>query len=135
MPAGYNDNDNDGNSRDKDVQSNDFTTTWKIYSILFFQIGSRGPRAETRGKPRPIKFILKKRGLELIFPTHFLYHFWREISLTLHFINWQNFIFWLTLLRKMLVNMCIVIICFPVDDVIIFKINFSFFITPFSYMT
>ena len=66
MPAGYgNHNDNDGN--DKDVDSTDFTTTWKIYLILFFKVGVRaeewrqraegwGPksRAKDRGKPRPV---------------------------------------------------------------------------------
>ena len=37
MPAGYNnDHDNDGNSHDEDIDSSEFTTTWKIYLILFF---------------------------------------------------------------------------------------------------
>ena len=30
--------------------------------------------------------------------------------------------------------MCIVIICFPVDDVLNFEINLDFCIMPFSYM-
>ena len=37
MSAGYgNDIDNDDNSRDEDVDSTDFRTTWKVYLILFF---------------------------------------------------------------------------------------------------
>ena len=43
MPAGYgNDNDNDGNRRDKDVQSNDFTTTY-LTNFIFLK---KEPRAE-----------------------------------------------------------------------------------------
>ena len=36
MPRYGNDNDNDVNSHDEDYDSTDFTTTWKIYLILFF---------------------------------------------------------------------------------------------------
>ena len=32
-------------------------------------------------------------------------------------------------------NMCIVIICFPVDDIISIEINLSFLIKSLSYMT
>ena len=42
-----------------------------------------------------------------------------------------------TLLMKkhVLNNMSIVIICFPICDVVNFEINLSFLIKPFSYMT
>ena len=36
---------------------------------------------------------------------------------------------------EILENICIIIICFPVDDVISFVINLSFLIKLFSYMT
>ena len=47
MSAGYdNDNDDDGNSHDEDVDSTDFKTTWKIYLILFFNVGAEKWGAE-----------------------------------------------------------------------------------------
>ena len=39
------------------------------------------------------------------------------------------------LLLEILGNMCIVIICLPVCDVVDFKNNLSFIIKPFSYLT
>ena len=38
---------------------------------------------------------------------------------------------WLPLLHEILDNMCIVIICFPVCDIMNFEINPSFLILPF----
>ena len=47
-----------------------------------------------------LKFFKKtKRGLELVFPPHFLRDFWREIFLTLYSINWPNLIDWFYFLR------------------------------------
>ena len=42
---------------------------------------------------------------------------------------------WLPLLFEILGNMCIVIICCLVCDIINLKINHSFLIEPFFYMT
>ena len=50
-------------------------------------------------------------------------------------INWPNSIAWLSLLRKMLRNMCILIICFPFCDVINFEINLNFLSKTFFCMT
>ena len=50
--------------------------------------------------------------------------------LMLYSINWPNFIGWLPLLLNMLVNMSIVIICFPGRDVINFGITIIFLIKP-----
>ena len=50
-------------------------------------------------------------------------------------IIWPTIIVWSPLLLELLNNICIVIICFPVCDVINFEINFGFLIKPFSYMT
>ena len=58
-----------------------------------------------------------------LFKNNFLHYFWRKIHLRLYSINWSNLFVWLPLLLEMLCIMCI--ICFPVYDVIIFKINLS----------
>ena len=50
-------------------------------------------------------------------------------------INWPNFIVWLPLRLEILGNMCNVIICFPVCDVVNFDINLNFLSKPFSYIT
>ena len=46
-------------------------------------------------------------------------------------INWSNFFVRLSSLGKI----CIVIVCFPVCDVISFQINLSFIVEPFSCMS
>ena len=60
---------------------------------------------------------------DLVSLPHFRQDFWRKKFLTLYFIDWPNFIAWLPLALEMLVNKCSVIICLPVCEVIIFKIN------------
>ena len=52
----------------------------------------------------------------------------------LYSINWPNLIVWLPLLLVILGNVFIVIICYPVFDVINFEINLSFFIKQFFYI-
>ena len=82
-------------------------------------------------------FFFKKKekgGLGLASLSHFLHDFWRKIFFTLYAIRWLNLIAWLPLLLEILGNMCIIITCFPVCDVIKFEITFSFLIKPFSYM-
>ena len=59
-----------------------------------------------------IKFFWKtKRGLELVSLSRFLYDFGSEIFLLLRSMTWSIFIVWLLLLRELLGNMCIVIVC------------------------
>ena len=53
----------------------------------------------------------------------------------LYSVNWQNIIVWLPLLFEISGNMWIVIVCYPVCDVINFEIYLSFLTKPFSYMT
>ena len=55
--------------------------------------------------------------------------------LMLYFTNWPKSIAWLSLLLEILGNMCVVIICCPICDVISLGINLSFFIKPFFYIT
>ena len=93
-------------------------------------------------KCRPLVFTLhkaffkkNKRGLKLVSLPHVMDDYWREIFFTLYFINWSNFIVWLPLPLEILSNMFIIIICFPVCDVINFEINRSFFINLLFYKT
>ena len=72
-----------------------------------------------------------KRSLALVFLPDFLHKFSRKIFLTLYFINSPNFIVWLLLLLEILGNICIVIICFPIYDVVNFENNLSFFSSDF----
>ena len=66
-------------------------------------------------------FLKNKRGLELVFLPHFLRNFGRKIFL-LYSITWPNFNVWLPLLREILGNMCIAIVCQPGCDIINFDI-------------
>ena len=52
-----------------------------------------------------------KRSLEQVCLPHFLHGFWRKIFLLLYFFTWPYFNVWLPLLREILENMCIVILC------------------------
>ena len=73
-----------------------------------------------------LNFDFLQKGLGLPSPPHFVYHFSRIIFLLLYSLNWPNSIVWLPLLLEMLGDMCIVIICCPVCDVINFEINHNF---------
>ena len=79
--------------------------------------------------------ILILKGLGLAPPSCFVYDFLRQILLMLYSINWPNFILWLSLRLEILGNMCIVIICCPVCDVIHFRNSNSFLIKLFFYIT
>ena len=52
----------------------------------------------------------REKGLELVFPSHFVYDFSRQMFLMFYSTNWLNFIVWLPLLVEMLCNMCITIV-------------------------
>ena len=59
-----------------------------------------------------IKLFKKiKRGLELVSLPHFLHDFWRKIFLLLYSISTPNFIVSLPLIREILTNLCIIIVC------------------------
>ena len=60
--------------------------------------------------------------LEIASPPHFMYTISRKTFFMLYAINWPNFIAWLSLVLEILCNVCIVIICFPVIDVMNFEI-------------
>ena len=54
-------------------------------------------------------FFEKSKGI--VFPPHFVYDFPRKIFLMPYSTNWPTFIVWLPLLLKILVNVCIPIVC------------------------
>ena len=76
----------------------------------------------------------KKRSVTSLPASFFPLFFKKNIS-TLYFINWPNFIALYLLLLKILGNICIVIICCSVCDVINLKNNLSLLIKPFFYIT
>ena len=90
---------------------------------------------------RPLVFTFNKafykikRGLKLVFLPHFLHRFWKKIFLVLNSISWSLFIAWFSLFVEILDSMCIVIICYPLCDVINFEVKLNFFIRLFFYMT
>ena len=58
-----------------------------------------------------IFFKKQKRSLVLVSLPYFLHNFRRKILLWMYSINWPSFIFCLSLLREILGNLCIVIVC------------------------
>ena len=73
-----------------------------------------------------LNFECSEKGLRLVSPPHFVYDFSRKIFLMFYVTNWPNFIVWLTILFKIIRNMCIVIVCEPGCDVINLKLTSSF---------
>ena len=102
-----------------------------------FGLQQKKKRYETLGywSRDMLNFYFVEKGLGIVSPPHFMCGFSRKIFLMLHSINWPNFIVWLPLLLDILGNMCNVMVCFPVCDVINFKINLIFLIKSFFCMT
>ena len=82
-----------------------------------------------------LNFYFLEKGLGIVFPSHFVYDFWKKIFLMLYSINWSNFIVELPFVLEILTNICIAIVCEPGCDVINLEINLVFLIKPFFYMT
>ena len=80
-----------------------------------------------------LNFDNLEKGLEIVSVPPF--DFSRKIFLMLYSINRPNFIFWLSLLLEILVNMCIAIVCFPDFGVINFEINVIPLIKPLLHVT
>ena len=78
--------------------------------------------------------FFKKRSLRFVSALHSVHDFSRKVFLILYSIKWPNFILWLSLLLEISGNMCIVIACYPVCDIMSFKIYLSFLIKPFFCM-
>ena len=110
-----------------------WSTIWNVTKFVFIACPSWGLPNYIKIKVLTICFyLIKQRGLELVFLRYFLHDFWRKFFLTLYFIDWPNFIAWLPLHVDILGNICIVTIFYLFCDVITFKINLSFFIKLFS---
>ena len=97
--------------------SNLWINSLKFYTVCFDCTPCWGPSKYIETKLQTIcfyhilGFLKKSRGMELVFLPHFLYNFWRKILLLLYSMNLPSFIAWLPLLREILGNMCIAIIC------------------------
>ena len=76
-----------------------------------------------------LSFYFLEKGLEMFCMI------FQGICFMLYSINWPNFIAWLLLILKVLVNMCIAIVYFPGCDVINFEINLIFQIKLFFCVT
>ena len=82
-----------------------------------------------------LNFDILEKGLGIVSSPHFVYDFSIKMFLMLYSIIWPNFIAWWPLLLKILGNMYIGSVCYPVCDVITFEINLAFLIKPFFYLT
>ena len=77
-----------------------------------------------------LAFLNNKRGLDLVFLPHFLHNFRIKVFLSLYYFNWPLFTVWLSLLREILGNMCIAIVCWPACEVMNFEVNGIFLVKP-----
>ena len=118
------------------IEHNSESTVWHVIKFGSNVFSSRDlPKYGADHLPlNKVKLFLKKRDLELVSLHYFLHDFKNKTFLTLHFINWPNFILWLPLLLDILCNICIVNVCCQDYDIIIFEINRTFLIKPFFSM-
>ena len=79
-------------------------------------------------------FSKNKKGSETSLSSSFSTWFLKK-NISHIIFYWVNSIAWLPFLLEMFGNMCIVIICFPVCNVINFEINLNLFIKLFFYLT
>ena len=82
---------------------------WQVEDYQSILKLSCRPLAFTSNK----SFLLNKKVYGTSPLISFLHYFWRKIFLLLCFITWPNLIIWLPLLREILGNMCIVVVCEP----------------------
>ena len=80
-------------------------------------------------------FEFFKKGVGLVSPPHWVHDLKKKCFVILDSINWPDFILWLPLLLEIFGNMCILIVCYPVCDVISFEIYLSYPVKLFSYLT
>ena len=77
-----------------------------------------------------LNFDFSEKGLGIVSPPHFVYDFSRKMFLMSSSINWPNFITWLLLLLRILVNMLLQLFANQVVT-LNFEINLNFLIKPF----
>ena len=107
----------------------------KFYEVFFYWMLILGLSKYIETKLPTTCFLpytfLKKRGLELVFLSHFLHDFRSKIFFLLYSITWPNFIVWLPLICDILSNMCIIIVYWPGCEPINFEVNLIFLIELF----
>ena len=116
-----------------------WSTVWKFSQPLVILCPSRAQLKNIETKVLATCFYLiyvvffkKKKGVLRFYLSVSFSAFFIKILLILYSFKRPHFIVWLTLFLEILGNMCIITICFPVDSVINFEINFSFLVSPFS---
>ena len=77
----------------------------------------------------------QEKGQGLVSPLHFAYDFSRKMFLMFYSTSWLNFIAWFPILREILGNMFIAIVCWSGCDVMKFEINLIFLIKSVCYVT
>ena len=82
-----------------------------------------------------LSFDFLEKGLRIVSLSHFVYDFSRKRFLCYNVLTDQIFTVGCPLLREILGNMRIAILCFAGYDVINFEISFLFLIKPFFYTT
>ena len=75
-----------------------------------------------------LNFDFLEKGLGIVSPPHLVCGFSRKVVILLYFINWLNFIVWLSLLVEIFGEICISIVCFSSCDVMNFEINLIFLV-------
>ena len=87
------------------MMKNAFCFIFMIFKFLFWVFG-----LARKWLIRKVRLLINS-GLELISLPHFLHDYRKKIFLLLSSINWPNFSVLLSLICKILSNMCIVILC------------------------
>ena len=110
-----------------------WSTVWNAIKFVVIAYPSCDPQSYIKFKLVTtflyyIKLSKHKMMPETSFPALVFRWFSRRVFLTSHSINWPNFTAWLLFLLEMLGNICIVIICFLVCDVINYRINLNVFL-------
>ena len=78
-----------------------------------------------------LNFDFSKSGQEIVSPPHVLHNFSRKLFYILYYMNLANFIVRLLLFLGISGDMSIVTDCYPVSEVMNFKIYLSFLVTFF----
>ena len=80
----------------------------RFYTVYFYCMSSWGPLKQNETK---LQITFLKRGLARVSLPHFPHNLWRKTFLLLYCLYCPSFIVWLLLLREILCNICIVIVC------------------------
>ena len=109
----------------------------KFYAVCFYCMPVEGYQNILKLSCRPLAFTLYKAFLKnkkrsgTILPVLLCACLLKKNISRVIFYNWPNFIVYLPLVREMLANMCISIVCWLGCDFTNFEINLIFLIRPF----